>query len=197
MKISRITVGFSETCNLGDYSNTKPSIELTADLETGDDVLEVIDHLTTLANQTLHKHIDEELERVGKSPKYYDGPLYSVYSSYKYNYILIVPSEPDRHVSHETYYATRQRYEIARAKAEELASGQDRLLFDGLSPELLAYFEAAEAKYKQAEEERRFQEEKKRQEWLKHIKREQEEAEEEEEKEEFDDEEDEESDDNE
>ena len=87
MRITRIVLNFTETCNLGDYSNTKPSLELMADLEPGDDVQAVIGQLSTIAKETLRAKIDEELEVVGKSPKYYQGPLYSVYMSHRYNCI--------------------------------------------------------------------------------------------------------------
>lgn len=189
MRITRIVLNFTETCNLGDYSNTKPSLELMADLEPGDDVQAVIDQLSTIAKETLRAKIDEELEMVGKSPKYYAGPLYSVYMSGRYNYLLIAPAGTGRFNAHETSYATRQRHEIARAKAEELASHEERPIFDGLTPEFHAYFEAAEAKFKKEEDERRFQAEKQRREWEERIRREREEAEKvekEEEEEDFD-----------
>lgn len=189
MRITRVTLNFTETCNLGDYSNTKPSLELMADLELGDDVQAVIGQLSAIAKETLRAKIDEELEVVGKSPKYYNGPLYSVYMSGRYNYILIVPAESIRHISHETYYSMRQRHEIARAKAEELAGNGDRPIFDGFSPEFHAYFEAAEAKFKKEEDERRFQAAKQQREWEERIRREREEAEAEEEEEDFDEEE--------
>ena len=61
MRITRIVLNFTETCNLGDYSNTKPSLELMADLEPGDDVQTVISQLSDIAKGTLRAKIDEEL----------------------------------------------------------------------------------------------------------------------------------------
>ncbi|MBX3014837.1 MAG: hypothetical protein KF832_25175 [Caldilineaceae bacterium] len=92
MHITQITINFSETCNLGDYSNTKPSVELTAQLDVTDDVHVVLDELVTTAKGVIHEKIDNELERVGKPPKYWDGERYDVIYSYRNQFVAIVPA---------------------------------------------------------------------------------------------------------
>lgn len=91
MRITQITINFTETCNLGDYSNTKPSIELTALLDAGDDVYAVVDSLTNTAKGVLRDKIDDELERVNRPVKYFDGPRYDVLYGSEYRCVAIVP----------------------------------------------------------------------------------------------------------
>lgn len=92
MRITQVSLSFTETCNLGDYSNTKPSIELTALLDASDDVHAVIGELVTTAKAVIHEKIDEELERVDRSVKYFDGPTFDVIYSGNTNLIAIVPA---------------------------------------------------------------------------------------------------------
>lgn len=92
MRITQITIGFTETVNLGDYSNTKPSVELTALLDAGDDVPTVIDELVATAKSVIHEKVDDELERVEKPPKYWAGARYDVIYSHTTKFVAIVPA---------------------------------------------------------------------------------------------------------
>ncbi len=59
MKLTKITVGKGLTINLGDYSGVKPSLELEAQLEEGDDYQECKQKLVKMVDD----HLTEELEK--------------------------------------------------------------------------------------------------------------------------------------
>lgn len=119
MRITQVTVNFSETCNLGDYSNTKPSIELTALLDAGDDVYGVLDSLVAIAKRVLHDKIDEELERVSKPPKYWDGQRWDVIYSHTTQFVAIVPAATITQLDGGFYhYLGEVRYPAAQKAAQ-------------------------------------------------------------------------------
>ena len=63
MKVTRISVRYGRTHNLGDYNNVRPEIELTADLDRTDDLDAAIADLTTDARVFVEEAIDEALEQ--------------------------------------------------------------------------------------------------------------------------------------
>ncbi|MGE3487932.1 MAG: hypothetical protein AB7L09_24695 [Nitrospira sp.] len=160
MRITQITLNFTETCNLGDYSNTKPSIELTALLDAGDDVQVVIDELVTRAKSVIHDKIDEELEKVDRAPKYWKGDRYDVIYSLRTNMVAIVPQASISQLDGGFYSAADGvRYEAARGRAKGRArDNRDVRVFDcadGDLTELIAYTTERNQAYEQAQVERR------------------------------------------
>lgn len=91
MEIKLIEFEFGMTQNLGDYTNTRPSVKLVAELAEGEDVDIALESLTVTAVQTVHGLVDDELEAAGRRVKYYDGPLYQVNYSDVRQCILILP----------------------------------------------------------------------------------------------------------
>lgn len=141
MRITQVTINFTETCNLGDYSNTKPSIEIQALLEAGDDVHAVIDELVTTAQAVIHEKIDAELERVDKPVKYSTDPLYDVIYSSRTNLVAIVPAGPAQQFDGGYYPAALGiRYAAAfrRANQQLKQMNSSTVLFDcnGVAPTL-------------------------------------------------------------
>ena len=120
MRISEITICFTETCNLGDYSNTKPSVELKAVLEPGDDVGAVVAQLTRTAKSVIHDKIDEELELASKPVKYFQGVRYDVIYASRTGIVAIVPMGSVRQLDGGFYHAARGiRYAAAVRVAEQ------------------------------------------------------------------------------
>lgn len=164
MRITQVTLNFTETCNLGDYSNTKPSIELTALLDAGDDVHVVIDELVATAKSVIHDKIDEELEKVDRAPKYWKGDRYDVIYALRTNMVAIVPQDSIAQLDGGFYHAGRGvRYEAAKGRAKERArDNRNARLFDcadGDFTELVAYTTERNQAYEQQQEERRQREE--------------------------------------
>lgn len=92
MKIERITIEFGMTQSVGDYSNVRPEVELTAVLDENDDPAWVLAHLRETAVEVIHKMVDDELESTCREPKYYTGPLYSVSYATKRGLVVIHPA---------------------------------------------------------------------------------------------------------
>lgn len=76
MKVTTIKVAYALTYNLGDYSNVRPSIELTAEIEPGDDEIEVRESLMDSARAHVEQEVDRALEAQGDPPHFYAGPRY-------------------------------------------------------------------------------------------------------------------------
>lgn len=134
MRITQISLSFTETCNLGDYSNTKPSIELTALLDAGDDVHAVINELVTKAKGVIHEKVDEELELANRSVKYYAGPTYDVVYSYGTKWAAIIPADFElaKLPGRSTFALKKVRHAAAvrRAKRELRELPEGACLFD-------------------------------------------------------------------
>ncbi len=197
MRITRVTLNFTETCNLGDYSNTKPSIELTADVEYGDHILDVIQELADMAKTALRTKIDEELEQVGRPAKYSTEPRFDLFkgTQNEYPFVAIIPTRLEHDFGQVRAYRTSRgvRYTVIAKEAAEVAEANNWHLFDcrdGDLTNLLAFLEEKKIAYDQAREEQRKKEEERRREWLERERRIQAEQEQEEE-EDFNDEDDE------
>ncbi|MBE2200495.1 MAG: hypothetical protein IAE79_17905 [Anaerolinea sp.] len=95
MEIKLIEFEFGMTQNLGDYTNTRPSVKLVAELAEGDDVDIALESLTTTAVQTVHGLVDDEMEAAGRRVKYYNGPLFRVHYSDVRECVLISSTHAD------------------------------------------------------------------------------------------------------
>lgn len=173
MRITQITINFTETCNLGDYSNTKPSVELTAILDASDHVIDVLQELVATAKSVIHEKVDEELERVGKPPKYWDRERYDVIYSHTTRFVAIVPADTIDQLDGGFYHiAEGVRYPAAQ-KAANRKRGQigasdfvelfDCTLGDFVLPELYEHTTEQNRLYEQKQQERRQAEETERQ----------------------------------
>lgn len=165
MRITQISINFSETCNLGDYSNTKPAIELTAQLEATDDPVTVLQELIGLAKEHLHKEIDKELSIVGRELKYYKGPKFAAVASERYKFYGVVPHKA--RVPNSYAYRKGILYEDALAAAQQEFRQDDYVFFDcadgNLEP-LMAYIQQCEEQFDRQLDERRRRESEKREE---------------------------------
>lgn len=131
MQIRQVEIEFGMTQNLGDYSNTRPSVKLVAELNEGDDVQAAIDELTLRATTTVHNLVDDELERHDKEVIYHTGPLYQVkYSDLRKCVVLFTNvelpiertwKEADSWSWSRNGYLSRMRYETAKSHAERIA----------------------------------------------------------------------------
>lgn len=172
MHITQITINFTETCTLGDYSNTKPSVELTAILDAGDDVQAVLGELVATAKSVIQDKIDEELERVGKPPKYWTGERYDVIYSHTARFVAVVPAESITQLDGGYYsYVEGVRYSTAQKaalkKRSQIGGSEPVALFDSYAPAdtidaLRAYTTEQNRIYEQKQQERRQAEEENR-----------------------------------
>lgn len=93
MQITQVTVGAGATQSLPDYCNIKPSLTLTATVETGDDPNVVIANLAEQAIAYVHEQIDDALESTGKSPRYTTAPLYRLARWEQFKMLVILPGD--------------------------------------------------------------------------------------------------------
>lgn len=91
MKLVEVTVEYGVTQNLGDYSNTRPSIRVTAELAGNDNAAAVIEELTASAMQYVHAVVDDELEASGQRVKYSKEPLYQIWRSKIRKALVLAP----------------------------------------------------------------------------------------------------------
>ncbi|MGP1667547.1 MAG: hypothetical protein ACTS5I_16925 [Rhodanobacter sp.] len=156
MRITQISVTCTETCNLGDYSNTKPSIELHAQLDATDHPTDVISELIAIAKTYLHAEIDKELIAVSKPPKYYTGQRFDYIVSSRYKFGAVVPMGQQR-MPHTYHRLANTTPDAALAEANASVE-KDDLFFDcsdGDLSYLMAHIEQSEIALKQIEAERR------------------------------------------
>ena len=66
MKITLVEFEFGMTQNLGDYTNTRPSVKLVAEVGEDDAPDLVLHHLAALARTAVHDIVDNELELAGR-----------------------------------------------------------------------------------------------------------------------------------
>lgn len=127
MKVTSVEFEFGMTQNLGDYTNTRPSVKLVAEVDEDDDPSKVLDDLMGRAILAVHHIVDEELEAAGRQVKYYRGPLYRVWHSELRRCVVITEAEDEppieenwKHRDHWSSYIsghnfpTNMRWETAR-----------------------------------------------------------------------------------
>ena len=78
MERTKITVGYTHTHNLGDYSNARPSIMIEAVLDEGDDPEVVKAALHSEAVAYVHEAIDQALEVSNQPARFSSAPRYTV-----------------------------------------------------------------------------------------------------------------------
>src|SRR5262245_34880619 len=78
MKPTSITVSFGRTQSLREYSNIKPAITLSADLEDGDDPEACRAELLEQARTFVEEQIDLALEADGTPAKFSTAPRYKI-----------------------------------------------------------------------------------------------------------------------
>ena len=96
MKVTRISVRYGRTHNLGDYNNVRPEIELTAELDRNDDLDTALADLTADARAFVEEEIDQALEERGWAAHFSQEPRYDVWMSDKRSWksdgLVIEPS---------------------------------------------------------------------------------------------------------
>lgn len=94
MRITEITVSWQETAGLGDYSNVRPGVTLTATLDEGDDPAAWREALLIEARRAVQEQVDQALEAMGKPAKWSAEPRYDVRYCYagKGKIVLLVPT---------------------------------------------------------------------------------------------------------
>lgn len=70
MQIKQITVTYSYTFNLGNYSSIRPEVSLTADLAEGDEPEQARRELLQTAQAQVEESIDHELIRLNRHPHF-------------------------------------------------------------------------------------------------------------------------------
>jgi hypothetical protein len=91
MEILEIKVRYGMTQNLGDYTNCRSEVEVSARPTAGDDVAESVLDLVNLAREQVREIVDDEMEAAGQAPKYYNGRLLKVAYSERRNCIVVYP----------------------------------------------------------------------------------------------------------
>ncbi|MCB8942517.1 MAG: hypothetical protein H6658_01955 [Ardenticatenaceae bacterium] len=95
MRYKTVGLKFGMTQNLGDYTNTRPEVELVAELSDDDDVHQALGELSGLATTTVHNLVDDELEFAGREVKYSTEQLYQVRYSKLRRCVVIFPAGLD------------------------------------------------------------------------------------------------------
>lgn len=72
-QIKTITIEYTYTYNLGNYSSVKPAMTITAELAEGDDREQVALDLRNQARYEVQTEIDLALIREGRQPHFYRG----------------------------------------------------------------------------------------------------------------------------
>jgi hypothetical protein len=156
MHITQITVSYGETQSLPEYSNVKPSLTLTATIDTDDDPAVVESQLWQLAKDSVHAQIDNALEANDRAAKYDPAPRYQVMRTYWDRYgqpkdaveppkiVIILPNELEikeqlgTRLVHAGYPESRKlRYHHALRVARESARELDASLIDCSDGELM------------------------------------------------------------
>lgn len=76
MKVTTVKAEYTLTYNLGNYSNVRPSVELTAEIEPDEDEITAQLYLMDAARAQVQHEVDLALESQGDPPHFYDGPRY-------------------------------------------------------------------------------------------------------------------------
>lgn len=92
LTVTRIEITISETQNLGDYSNIKPSVTIEARLDPADNPVFALNELIATASAAVGQQVDQALMRADRDPKYFTGPLYQVHYNRQLHLVLVVPA---------------------------------------------------------------------------------------------------------
>lgn len=137
MEINQITITYSRTQSLGNYSNVKPGVTLTATLQPGESLTAAAIDLLKTAKTLVHEEIDAALEADGSQPMFCAGPLFAVRYASKRNLVVIHPAGDDLPPAqnwreHDRWHVLHRavRPETARRDAEQHAANTNMLLLD-------------------------------------------------------------------
>ena len=125
MKIKTVTLELGAVQNLGDYTNIRPLVRLEAELETTDNLFDVLLRLEQAATETIHDIIDNELEFSGQPVKYSEEKLYGVWVSELRRCAVICPvdlelptesnwKDTDRWINKSGDFPRKMRLETAK-----------------------------------------------------------------------------------
>ena len=167
MNITQITVSYGETQSLPEYSNTKPSITLTAVLNDGEDAVTIEAELWNQAKAAVREQIDLALEVNNIPAKYSTDPRYQVLKTRTQSYydrgkielpklVAIIPNDvklDDRFVHAGWRDSRKLRYGHAQRLAAETADEGYRVVdcSDGDLSKLMALLPEEKAE-KQADD---------------------------------------------
>lgn len=98
MLIERVTVTYGRTWNMGNYSNVKPEVTVTAVLQDGDDPLAVQAELQQYAQGQVEAIIDQALEQQGDAPEFFTGPRFDVILARDAKLAAVIPSGLELHL---------------------------------------------------------------------------------------------------
>ncbi|MEM7347999.1 MAG: hypothetical protein AAF485_27515 [Chloroflexota bacterium] len=94
MEITTVTVKIGMTWNLGDYSNVRPEVEMTATLDESEIPAEVAEALVMECKTLVHQQIDEALEDQGSPAEFSTDPRYKMIQGVdEKKLIAIIPDE--------------------------------------------------------------------------------------------------------
>lgn len=135
MQVKQIEIEYGLTVNLGNYSNAKPVVRVTAELDENDDPDLSLESLISLARRRVQEMADDELEQSGNEVKYSDEPLYQVRYSELRECVVIAPAamklpqeknwkESDDWQRGNRSYPSQMRYTTAVKPASEIANSR-------------------------------------------------------------------------
>lgn len=148
MNITQVTVSWQQTQSLPAYSNIKPGLTLTAQLQDGDNIDEVIVALRDQARSFVETHIDEALERNDVPAKYSEDLRYDVFAHGRGpdRKVAIVPSGVfDAKQFWRVHSGHRIGKAISFAQAERQQGGWLRTYISPEIAELIAIDDALDA----------------------------------------------------
>ena len=97
MNITSITVSYNRTQNLENYSNVRPGLTLTAELDEFDDPDDIRQQLLCQARGFVEEACDQALEAEGQAAKFSNEPRFTVWSvaaRYSHRTERLIPPEP-------------------------------------------------------------------------------------------------------
>ena len=95
MKMTEIRVTLGYTYNLGDYSNVRPEVTLTSEVDS--DANNVLNDLYQMAREHCHRVIDDALEAEEKPAHFSEEPRFVAYVAHDEKLYVIVPQDSIKH----------------------------------------------------------------------------------------------------
>ena len=125
MIITEVTASWTETANLGNYSNVKPSLTLTAQLAEDDNPHIVAEQLLLTCRAQVQDLVDQALESMEEPARYSTDPRFDVWSTQigPRSVYIIAPSGAQPELEIRSWRATsRQRFPAAQRYADQRAN---------------------------------------------------------------------------
>lgn len=76
--MSKVTLGYGMTVNVGDYTNVRPEMKIEMDVPPGENIQDFIEDQMDLLISAVHAIADDELEAHGQTARYCGQALYEV-----------------------------------------------------------------------------------------------------------------------